>query len=559
MYLESTCSRPSCSLCSDSASERDESYTEDTESEESPKKQKVHIKRSSKHKYSKNPNSQAPPLPVLYSPVYKSSGFVSTPFNELADKTEPNLMSTPFNVPNYSIPSTSYNCSMPNFIPNSFLPYSKPTAFTPLMNPSFTQPMRSYDNVISPFQNLSLGNQLTPSIAQSSLNSMSLENVTNSYQMGNFMSSAFTSPSFEPKSIEVLPNLTLASIDNTGSNVMSTSFSNRLSNTDPISTNDTYVDAEFDNNEKASSGLTVLKSVKTNSHPLPFISSNPAQTDDAVLTVKSIAPTVNDPPPLTLFNSKSNLMSTSFNDPEDPNDDTASNSCGSSVNSNSASITKHSSMNIPPPPPSITDSLAQYIHNLPKKNYVLSKSTPGLTDLGNPLLKLQQHVKPLQTAPNLLQQRNSVSNILQNHHRNNNFQSTPKYRLDYDLDYVPFHNSCDNLSTLHSNINHMKSNSYNNPTKPHDNKHFKSPFSQSNANLNTSRENRLSSNVPPLPVISTPCVNASSPCVPSSDLASTIAEKPKVKFSDTVTHILVPNSVSGLFYFTFINNNYLEI
>ena len=541
------CSRPSCSLCSDSGSEKDESYTEDTESEEAPKKERIHMRRVSKNKYSKNPNSQAPPLPILYSPIHNNGGFMSTSFNEVIDKNESNLMSTSFNVPNCSIPSTSYNSSVPNFIPNPFLSpaqHTKSTAFNSLTNTNSAQSMRSYENLVSPFRNLSMSNQLTPSVAQSSLNSMSLENITSSYHISNFMPSPLTNTSFEPKSVEVPSSLTLSSLDNTNSNVMSTSFSNHLSNTDSTSQNDTYVSGNFDNNDKVA-GLTVLKTGKSNTHALLSNTTlNSTQSDSGIITVKPVPTICNDPPPLSLFNSGTNLMSTSFNDPEDLNDDTNSNSCDSST---STSKQKHS-INIPPPPPSITDSLANYIHNLPKKNYVLSRSTPGLADIENLQTLKLQHVKPLSTNPNLLQQQNSVSNILQTHHRNNNFQSTRKYRLDYDLDFIPFHNSCDNLNTLHSNVSHMKSNSYNTPVKSYDSKIFKLSFSQSSTNVSTNREHRLSSNVPPLPVINAPNTNEKSisPSITSSDIGTTITEKPKVKFSDTVTHILVPNTVSNL-------------
>jgi hypothetical protein len=504
----------------------------------------VHIKRLSKHKYSKNPHIQAPPLPILYPPIL-NSGLISTP-NEAVNKTETNIMSTAFNVPNCNMPSTSYNSSVPNFITNSFL------TSVPL-NSSYSQSMQSYDNLMSPFQNLSLTNQLTPSIAQSSLNSMSLENITNSYQMGNFMSNSLTnSSSLEPKSIEVTSSLTLFSTDNTSSNVMSTSFSNHLSNIDSTLQNDTYVAAEFDNNDKKPNALTVLNGVKTSPSPLISNPLTSVQSEDTLSVVNPIVSTCNNPS-ISLFNSGTNLMSTSFNNPEDPNDDTNSNSCDSSINSNSASKQKHSVINIPPPPPSITNSLANYIHNLPKKNYVLSRSTAGLTEMDDRLLKFQ-HIKPLHNIPNLLQQ-NSVSDILQNHHRNNNFQSTRKYRLDYDLDYIPFHNSCDNLNTLHSNTNHMKSNSYNIPSKSYDGKHFKLPFSQSSTNINMNKEHRQSSNIPPLPIISTSNDKSFSPSIVQTDV-STNTEKPKVKFSDTVTHILVPNSVRTYYFLFFIKPKY---
>lgn len=535
--LDSTCSRPSCSLCSDSGSEKDESYMEDSESEESPKKEKIHVKRSSKHKYSRSSHSQAPPLPVLHPPTYDNSGLISTSFNELY-KTESHLMSTSFNVSNCNDPSTSYNYTIPNLIPNSYLttvPPEKPTAFTSLTNPGYTQSMKSYDNLVSPFKSLSMTNRLTPSEAQSSLNSMSLENITSSYQIGSVTSGTHTTSPMEPRALDV-PLILTSSIDNISSDVMTTSFSNRLSNAPPISLSSSHLDAALDRSDKKFSGLLMTRNSKS-FHPQ---SSTPAPSLISGIPTKSIVSSA-ETPSSVLFNSGNNLMSTSFNDPEDHNDETNSNAFETSTNSSSTS-NQMQSINIPPPPPLITDSLADYIHNLPKKNYGISKSTSGLADIDCPISKLQ-HVKPIHPAPNFLQQHNSITNILQKHQRNSNFQSTRKYQLDYDLDYVPFHNSCDNLNTSHSATNHVKSNSYNIPSK-YETRPFKLPFSQSYTNVTPNRENKLSSNVPPLPVINnTPSPVEKSSLSTTTDVTPVITEKPKVKFSDTVTHILVPTAV----------------
>ncbi|XP_058803143.1 WD repeat-containing and planar cell polarity effector protein fritz [Phymastichus coffea] len=533
----SICSRPSCSLCSDSGSEKDESYSEDSESEDISKKEKIHFKGPSKHKYSRNSHIRAPPLPILYPSIYDNSGLMSTPCHELC-KTETNLMSTSFNVSNYNNPPTSYNYSIPNVIPNTYLttvPHEKPTAFRSLTNPGYTQAMRSYDSLLSPFKSLSIANQLTPSEAQSSLNSMSLENIANSYQVDNVTADIYTSAEMEPRPLDVQLILT-SSIDSISTNVMTTSFSNRLSNVIPTSHNNSHLNANLDKNDAKLSGILMPRSSKSFHSQL----SSSVQSINMGIQTK---PVISLAEPLALFNSGSNLMSTSFNGPDDPNDDTNSNSCESSTNSNSTSNQIHS-IGIPPPPPLITDSLANYIHNLPKKNYGISKSSPGLSDIDNSLSKLQ-YTKPVNTIPNFLHQQNSITNILQNHKKNINLQSTRKYRLDYDLDYVSFHNSCDNLSTPHSSVNHTKSNSYNNTSK-YESRSFKLAFTHSNINGIPNREHKLSSNIPPLPIINdTPCpaeINPSSSI--TTEVSSVITEKPKVKFSDTVTHILVPNSCS---------------
>uniref|UniRef100_A0ABD2WPH6 WD repeat-containing and planar cell polarity effector protein fritz n=1 Tax=Trichogramma kaykai TaxID=54128 RepID=A0ABD2WPH6_9HYME len=533
----STCSRPSCSICSDSESDKDESYSEDTESEEPPRKEKLHSKRMPKLNYPKSPNSQVPPLPVVYTPVYNNGGFMSTSFNETVDSTHNNLMSTSFNLPSSNITPVSLSYSASDLIPNTLLsarPYNSTSAtFSLITTPTFTQPV-NYDNLVSPVESLSIINQLTPSVAQLSLNSMSLENIANPYQSANIVPSAIPTSICDTKPVEITSSTMSSIVTNTTSNLMTTSFTNFSSNTISFSENGNNVqkNTEFNSNNTFSSGI------KTNS-PLTSSALSNLPINKTEITLKTSSE-INESPSPPIFNSVSNLMSTSFNDPVDTNDDSNGNSCDSSSNSNSTK--DHSASNIPPPPPPlITDTLSSYMQNLPKKSFSLSGSTPGLLDLDNSFSKLQ-HAQPLHAPPSFLPHQNSVSNILQSHHRNN-IQATRKYRLDYDLDYIPFHNSCDNLSSSNAHTSHIKSNNYNFSPKPFDSKLYKLGISQSSVNVNSIRDYRPSSNVPPLPIITTSSnEKLSSPSTTPLDTVATVTDKPKVKFSDTVTHILVPTS-----------------
>lgn len=204
-----------------------------------------------------------------------------------------------------------------------------------------------------------------------------------------------------------------------------------------------------------------------------------------------------------------NFMSTSFNDLDDDG-----------MQSSAKSRQEIPDIDIVPPP-EISSTLANYIQNLPKKNFPLSRSTPGLSEIDEGLPKQQRF------RPQMLQNQNSVSTILQNH-RKSGLYSTRTYRLNYDLDYVPFHGSCDNLDVPSMKVGPPKS------VAPF--KYTKLGLLHNSANVGFNREVR--SNVPPLPVINAPTVK---PLV--ADVPSTSNEKPKVKFSDTVTHILVPGSV----------------
>ncbi|KAG7204560.1 hypothetical protein KM043_004984 [Ampulex compressa] len=67
---------------------------------------------------------------------------------------------------------------------------------------------------------------------------------------------------------------------------------------------------------------------------------------------------------------------------------------------------------------------------------------------------------------------------------------------------------------------------------------------QTATHISSSKENKITSNIPPLPIInlSNATSKPSSPYSTFMDSSITSNEKPKVKFSDTVTHILVPGT-----------------
>ncbi|KAJ8673486.1 hypothetical protein QAD02_004748 [Eretmocerus hayati] len=529
----STCSRSSCSLCSDSESNEVESSSSDSKSEESRKKRRIRAKRSFQHKYLKNPSVQAPPLPVLYAPI--SNDLESTSFNEMKNETDVNSMSTAFPVQNDNLALSLNNCPIPKLATESYLmPVSDVApAVNNIDNTNQIQQAKDLDKLRAPFQSLTLSQQLTPIVAQSSLNSMSLENITNSYPISNFIPYNFNSAQLQPNSISSELTHSLSNKLDT----ISTSFNSPSTFTESFEKNDTYVDANFDIQDKRVSGLTVLKSNVTDTQ---CVISKPLDTNElneSAITVKPITSICNESPTHTIFTSGNDLMSTSFNDPDDLNDDANSNSCDSSSNSNSNS--KQASVSsVPPPPPLITDTLANYINYFPRRNFVLSRSTTGLSSLDDSILKFPNN-KPLH-AP-LQQPQNYNANLIQNR-KNDSIQSTCNYALNYDLDYIPFRKSCDSLTNLHSNIHQMKTKSSNN-LSDFDNKYSKSGSSQIKPQSHEIREHRQSSNVPPLPVIS-PCPTEKS--CPSSlgpmDAVSAISDKPKVKFSDTVTHILVPKT-----------------
>ncbi|XP_011310420.1 WD repeat-containing and planar cell polarity effector protein fritz isoform X2 [Fopius arisanus] len=187
-----------------------------------------------------------------------------------------------------------------------------------------------------------------------------------------------------------------------------------------------------------------------------------------------------------LFTSE-NLVSTSFNEEPDeeevPDEDTdlfEEESIGNGIGV--------------PPPPEMTSSLANYLSNLPMKNLPISRSTPGLSDIDE-LIRFSS--RPLQGV----QTQSSVSAILQGRGRVPPGGSRT-IRFNYDLggDVGRFSGSCEDLvrTTGHSRGRGR-------------------------------RRPEGISNVPPLPVVAGRGIDG-------------FGERPKVKFSNTVTHILVPGT-----------------
>lgn len=192
-------------------------------------------------------------------------------------------------------------------------------------------------------------------------------------------------------------------------------------------------------------------------------------------------------------------------------------------------------------------SFTNYFQSLPRKNLPLSRSTSGLADIDESTQKFSPG-KTVNVMSHLLQKQNSISNISQNQYKYTGMKPCKTYRFNYDLNYMPFHGSCDNID-IHSNMNNTKLNALNyhptyNTQSRFEGRHPKLVTPQNSTNISISKESKVSSNVPPLPVITTSSSNSKScpPCPTFMDAPLSSNEKPKVKFSDTVTHILVPGT-----------------
>ncbi|XP_015586643.1 WD repeat-containing and planar cell polarity effector protein fritz isoform X2 [Cephus cinctus] len=600
----STCSRPSCSICSDSVSDKEsESYSEESESEDSPKREKISYKLPGKRNYAKGTSSQIPPLPILHSPLYNSSGLVSTSFSDVPpiNKSDNNLMSTPFNIPSSGLSTTAFNNSSHSLLSSGLLSstsFSKLNSYTSTanLNPTstissniFSQPFSTTtsDLMTVSFGNLTvssvkpttfnhLANNFAETSFNNSVNNTSQPTLSDAVQHNNFMSTPFNNPTYESVSVDIPSSL--SSLDNTDNNVMSTSFSIPTTNLMPTLFGSSFPNLTATTKTESTATSTMIRSVKSSSvnpssiniPPMPYAVIPPTTTmTNKTTSSASFNNAIGNVSSLSFYNCGSNLMSTSFNSPEEDISDSFDNTATAFTSTSFDNLTdgancqsiqktqhpltlkKHTSGDIPPPP-SITNSY-HYIHNLPKKNYPLSRSTPGLTEIDEPIQKFQMSRATNIATSKILQRQNSVSSILQSQHKGTNFQPTRTYRLNYDLDFIPFHGSCDNLSVQHSHpgntksssigsINHAQSN-YNVQSKSLEGKHLRLGFSQ-NSNLTISKDQKMSSNVPPLPVInlSTSNTKSLSQSTSSTDTPSSCSEKPKVKFSDTVTHILVPGT-----------------
>ncbi|OAD59680.1 WD repeat-containing and planar cell polarity effector protein fritz [Eufriesea mexicana] len=568
----STCSRASCSLCSDSTSDKGEESCSD-ESENFSKEKQTDIKQSKSHNYKKEPNSQIPPLPVLH-PHPLNKNLLSTSFTDISpdEKTDCNLETKPFSIPNSTLTTTSFNHSSHLSLSNTFFTstsFNKPlykihTNPTLVSTMSSTNNSQSFSNISDDLMTTSFGslslnerkigisnrvnensidtalNKVLRGEMQFPLDSVSNDTITtNSVQENSFMSTPFNNPTYESVTSDVSSDLLRSSLDNMDNNIMSTSFStpaNDISNPYDNSFND-LITTKCDSNTASSP----LKNIKSSVTMNDFVSKT---LPDSVITNKLTS---------SFHTNHSNLASTTFNFVENQVQDSCNSSLKSFNNEDNCNITKvqqafpgkkQVDFNIPPPP-SLTSSFTNYFQSLPKKNLPLSRSTSGLADIDESIKKFSS-IRTRNIHSHLLQRQNSASNILQEQHKYNNIKSS-RYRFNYDFDCISLHGSCDNID-MHSSTNNIRlgssqfSSTYS--VQNRFDRHTKLVLSQNGTNTSTNKEPKISSNIPPLPIISPP-VSTSISCSPFStftDTALAINEKPKVKFSDTVTHILVPGT-----------------
>ncbi|XP_012166342.2 WD repeat-containing and planar cell polarity effector protein fritz isoform X1 [Bombus terrestris] len=565
----STCSRASCSLCSDSISDKGEvSYSD--ESDNFSKENQTDIK-SKCHNYKKETSNQIPPLPVLH-PHTLHKNLLSTSFTDISpnEKTDCNLETKSFSISNNTLTTTSFHHSSHLSLPNTFFTstsfnkplykiHAHPTSVSTMSSTSNSQSLNniSDDLMTTSFGSLSLNERKTGISNRINENSVDttlkkvlrgemqlpLDNIpndtitTNLVQENSFMSTPFNSLTHESVTSDVSSNLLKSSLDNIDNNIMSTSFSTLgtdISNPYDKSFND-LVTTKSDSNTVSSP----LKNIKPSVTISNFVSKTHS---DSVVTNKLTC---------NLHNNHSNLASTSFNFLDNQVKDSCNGSSNNFNNDDNPSIVKlqqpflgkkQVDFNIPPPP-SLTNSFTNYFQSLPKKNLPLSRSTSGLADIDESIKKFSS-IRTRNVNSYLLQRQNSASNILQDQPKYTNIKS--RCRFNYDFGYISLHGSCDNID-MHSSNNMRLGNSQFSSTYGAQNRfdrHSKLVSPQNSTNTNISKESKISSNIPPLPIIS-PSTSSSTSCssFPTfTDTTLTTNEKPKVKFSDTVTHILVPGT-----------------
>ncbi|EFN89810.1 WD repeat-containing protein LOC51057-like protein [Harpegnathos saltator] len=587
----STCSRASCSLCSDSSDEKNEEVEEEEEEEEtyseesgdSRKQERASLEQSKRHHYRKAVNSQIPPLPVVY-PHRDLENTLPGSYTDIpsSNKNDYNLMAPSFDASNSGILTTaSFNHSSPMSISSSFLastsfnkPLYKPhsnftnTANTVnIIDSSSAFNNASDDLMTTSFGSLSLtesevmvDNQPVEAFGEISYDKQSLLNdvpysfngapasmmTTACAQEDSFVSTAFNKPVY--KSEDARADYSASSLDAVDSNIMSTSFSTRVPSTLISHSNPFNV---LTTNSKSETTSSVSRNVKSSEMPDSPLSRT---LSEALATNKSSSSTSS-----ILYGTCNNLMSTSFNYSEADETAISDTYIDAFNNGNDQTITlqhpitekKETIFNIPPPPPSLTSSRANYLRGLPRKNYSLSRSNPGLTsDLDESVHKFSSYKATHMSSPSrILQRQNSASNIAQSQKT-----SSKIYRYNYDLDYVSFHHGavCDDADPQRSPQTVATGSrkfdplqnfqpSYSVQRRLLESRHL-TRSSQSNVNVNTNKEAKISCNVPPLPVINVSTANSKIyACTPfGCDVPMNSNEKPKVKFSDTVTHILVP-------------------
>ncbi|KAG5345687.1 FRITZ protein, partial [Acromyrmex heyeri] len=579
---DSTCSRTSCSICSDSSNEKEEEEEEEKneeeeeqeeekeqieatyseESEDSQKEKRLNLKRSRKYRYRKASSSnQIPPLPVIHPhhtakntlcasynntpstiktdyilipPSFDTSNnILTTSFNHSSHISSPFLSSTSFNKSLYSTHSNFTPISAANVI-NSSQVFNN--ASDDLMTTSFGSISFNESDVIMNDQSSnnfdersyeqSLLNEISYSFSSSTTNV-----ITTCAQDDSFISTPFNKPIYESEDIHSNNYLTscLNVIDN---NVMSTSFGTRIANT-PISHSNSVNALIANNNSETTFMLRGMKSSKISDKSLTKTLIDNTHTMDQL--------------PLS-NNTCNNLMSTSFNNLEgyttlESNDITFPNTFNN-VNDQAVKLQhpvmeeKETNITVPSPP-SLISSFSNCLHDLPRKNYLLPRNTQGLSNIKE-LEKFTSNKTHMPLC--ILQKQNSTtSNVPENQKTSLSFKT---YRYNYDLDYIPFQGSRDDTDLqLSQTVSKFSSRDFH-PNYSIQHGLFENRHS-SRSSQTVNRETKMFSNVPPLPVINTSIANSKicSTCPSFTDISSSLSnEKPKVKFSDTVTHILVPGT-----------------
>ncbi|RLU18526.1 hypothetical protein DMN91_008883 [Ooceraea biroi] len=583
----STCSRASCSICSDSSKEGDEEEEEENdeegeeeetyseESEDSRREELVDLKLPKRH-YKKASTSQIPPLPIVH-PRHSMKNALAASYNQIpsANKTDYGLISPSFDTSNGILTTTPFNHS--SHIPNPFLAttsFNKPLynassfASTNALNidgaPAFNN--ASDDLMTTSFGSVSLGESAGVTVDDRpnddfdagisydksllneipySFNGPSVNAITTRTQDDCFISTAFNKPVYESEDIR--SSYLARSLDAVDNNIMSTSFStqSRVSASHGGSFNALIASGKF---EETTSSL-LARNAKSSKISDKLLTKILTDADALAPTEQSAS---------LLDGTYNNLMSTSFNYPEGdaaaegsgvafPNAFSSGND--QAVKAQRSTMEEKADVGVPPSVPALSTSLANYLHSLPKKNYPLSRSTPGLTELDE---SIQKFGRIVHASPRVLQKQNSASNIVQCQKPCTSFRT---YRYNYDLDYVPvFHDGTRDDADLHRS--RTSGGKFGPPSQnPHlaygahrrlfESRYLSRSINQSNANVNVGKETKVFSNVPPLPVIGTSAASSKlcSACPPFAESTPANSnEKPKVKFSDTVTHILVPGT-----------------
>jgi len=580
ILTDSTCSRASCSICSNSSNEKESDEEEEEEndnkeeeeeiyseeSEDSRKEKPTELKLPKRHHYKKASTSQIPPLPIVH-PNYNIKNTLVSSYKRIpsANKTDYSLISPSFDTSNDILTTVPFNHS--SHISNPFL---ATTSFNKsLYNTNFTSTNvtdivddpSAFNNVSDDLMTTSFGSvslsESTEMIGDDrsnddfntgisydksllneipySFNGSNINTVTNHTQDNSFISTAFNKPMYESEDIR--SNYLASSLDAVDNNIMSTSFSTQPCASLAVSHSNSCNALTTNRFEETTSSL-LARNVKSSKISDKLLTRILIDADTFTSTEQSA--------PL-LDNTSNNLMSTSFNYPESNTKDSDIAFSDAFNNENDQSIKlqrcvvqeKETDVVVPPPVSALSSSLTNYLHNLPRKNYPLSRSTPGLTELDESVQKFSR----IHTSPHVLQKQNSACNITQK--TSTSFRT---YRYNYDLDYIPvFHDGIRDDTDLRtiggkfglSQNSHLTYDAH----RLFENRHLSKSI-QNNVNTNISKETKVFSNVPPLPVINAANSKLCSACPPFTESASVNSnEKPKVKFSDTVTHILVPGTV----------------